>query len=217
MHKATLKDGQEVAVKVQYPGISLSIRSDLANLKSLLNLGSLLPKGLYLDNTIRVAASELEAECDYIREADSMVQFAALLDRYGLVDLKVPRVFQQHCSKNVLVSEFCNGFPIGEGVQLSQTKRDQLGHRLLNLALHELFLFRMMQTDPNWSNFLYDPESDKIVLLDFGATRSFPKSFTDKYMNLLRAGAQRNRQEAIHWSRELGFLTGLESEVKSLI
>jgi aarF domain-containing kinase len=75
-----------------------------------------------------------------------------------------------------------------------------------------------MQTDPNWSNFLYQESTGKVILLDFvplfnqGATREFDRSFTDKYMRLLHAGSVGNEKDAIEWSVKLGFLTGYESQ-----
>ena len=71
-----------------------------------------------------------------------------------------------------------------------------------------------MQTDPNWSNFLYNVKDDQICLIDFGAAREFSQEFTDKYMNVLIAAAENDRDGVVHWSRELGFLTGLESQVR---
>jgi aarF domain-containing kinase len=115
VHLAVLHNGKRVAVKVQYPGISKSISSDLENLKSILKLGSLLPKGLYLDNTIRVAKIELLQECDYKREADSMETYANLIKKRKLDDeFEVPEVYRDLSTDKVLTSEFVDGFPIGE-------------------------------------------------------------------------------------------------------
>lgn len=178
VHRGELHNGQQVAVKVQYPGVKQSITSDLDNLKGLLTLGSLLPKGLYLDNTIRVAKIELQAECEYTKEADSMERFAELIKQHGLKDFIIPKVYRDLSTSRVLTSEFVNGFPIGNAVACSQEVKDKIGERLLRLCLKELFVFRFMQTDPNFSNFLYNPETDKVCLLDFGATRSFNRKFT---------------------------------------
>ena len=69
VHKAVFRPtGQEVAVKVQYPGVAKSIDSDLNNLSILLTASRLLPKGLFLEKTIANARTELAWECDYIRE-----------------------------------------------------------------------------------------------------------------------------------------------------
>jgi aarF domain-containing kinase len=80
VHKAVLKStGQEVAVKVQYPGVANSIDSDLNNLSILLTASRLLPKGLFLDRTIANARTELGWECDYTREAECQTRFRDLL------------------------------------------------------------------------------------------------------------------------------------------
>ncbi|TPX30955.1 hypothetical protein SmJEL517_g05609 [Synchytrium microbalum] len=209
VHRATLPSGEAVAVKVQYPGVATSINSDLSTLRSLVLLGGLLPKGLYLDNTIRVARVELGWECDYLREAENSSRMRTLLK--GDSGFVVPKVVEELSTSQVLTSEFVEGVPIGETGKLSQAIRDSIGDRILRLCLRELFEFRFMQTDPNWSNFLYDAKKDLVCLIDFGAAREFSKDFTDKYMQVLTAAAENDRDGVIHWSRELGFLTGLES------
>lgn len=74
-----------------------------------------------------------------------------------------------------------------------------------------------LQTDPNWSNFLLGAHpvtgSPAIMLLDFGAARSYPKRFVDQYMRIIKAAYDSDREEMLHHSREIGFLTGYESKV----
>ncbi|KAJ8323374.1 hypothetical protein QVD99_000542 [Batrachochytrium dendrobatidis] len=213
VHKAVLPTGETVAVKVQYPGVADSISSDLANLKSLLLFGNMLPKGLYLDNMIRVASSELSLECDYKREAAASERFRTLIAEAGLDSFYVPRVFPDLTTSRVLTTEYFQGISIDQAVTLDQKTRNDLGEKLFRLCLLELFEFRFMQTDPNWSNFLYNPATHKIALIDFGASREFPKSFTDDYLRLLHASSVKNHEECINYSRKLGFLTGYESSV----
>ena len=55
--------------------------------------------------------------------------------------------------------------------ELDQEVRDDVGRRLLSLTLRELFEFNVMQSDPNWGNYLYDVDTNKIGLIDFGASR----------------------------------------------
>jgi aarF domain-containing kinase len=69
VHEATLKDGQKVALKIQYNGVANSIDSDLDNFKRLIDMFGVFPKGLYLNEMIRVTRGELKWECDYLREA----------------------------------------------------------------------------------------------------------------------------------------------------
>ncbi|GCC40193.1 hypothetical protein chiPu_0024112, partial [Chiloscyllium punctatum] len=85
---------------------------------------------------------------------------------------------------------------------------------ILRLCLRELFEFRYMQTDPNWSNFFFDPDSRKVSLLDFGATREFDSSFTDEYIEVIRSAAERDRETVLKKSIRLKFLTGLETKVR---
>lgn len=66
----------------------------------------------------------------------------------------------------------------------SQDHRNHIARSVMKLCLNELFTFRCMQTDPNWSNFLYDADSRQIMLIDFGATRFYPKPFMDNYMKV---------------------------------
>lgn len=86
---------------------------------------------------------------------------------------------------------------------------------MLRLCLNELFVFKFMQTDPNWSNFFFNKYTNRIYLLDFGATREYSNDFVDKYIHVIRAAANNDREGVLHWSRRLKFLTGYETKVSS--
>lgn len=210
VHRATLPDGREVAVKVQYPGVANSISSDLKNLGILLNATRLLPKGLFLDKTIANARTELAWECDYVREAAHTKRFRELVGDDPA--FKVPEVIDECTGNQVLTTEFLHGKGIAKSQKYSRELRDRLGSDIMRLCLQELAEFNFMQTDPNWTNFLYNEKSGKIELLDFGAARSFDKTFIDRYCRLLVAAAQGDRTQLETLSRELGYLTGDESQ-----
>lgn len=209
VHKAT-KDGMEVAMKIQYPGVADSIESDIENVKLLLDYTNLIPKGLFLDRAIKVAKVELSRECDYELEAANQKQFRSLLsDAEGFY---VPLVVDDLSCKRVLSTEFVSGIPIDRVASLNQETRNYVGRKLLEITLMELFVFRFMQTDPNWSNFLYDEATNTINLIDFGAARDYPKRFVDDYLRMVVACANGERDVVIEMSKRLGFLTGEESE-----
>lgn len=209
VHKVT-KDGMEVAMKIQYPGVADSIESDIENVKLLLDYTNLIPKGLFLDRAIKVAKVELSRECDYELEAANQKQFRSLLsDAEGFY---VPLVVDDLSCKRVLSTEFVSGIPIDKVASLNQETRNYVGRKLLELTLMELFVFRFMQTDPNWSNFLYDEATNTINLIDFGAARDYPKRFVDDYLRMVVACANGERDVVIEMSKRLGFLTGEESE-----
>ncbi|KAI8919017.1 ABC1 family-domain-containing protein [Powellomyces hirtus] len=210
VHRATTIENVDVAVKIQYPGVAASIDSDLNNLRSLILFSNFLPKGLYLDNTIRVARKELAWECDYTREAAAMNTFSQHLS--GTPGFRVPTVIPDLSTAQILTTTFVPGTPLGNCSHLPQATRDSIATRILTLCFRELFEWRFMQTDPNWSNFLYDQDTDTIYLLDFGAAREFGQEFTDNYRNVLMAASVGDREACKHWSEVLGFLTGVESQ-----
>jgi aarF domain-containing kinase len=213
VHKATLKsNGQAVAVKIQYPGVRNSIDSDLNNLSLLLTASQLLPRGLFLDKTIANARTELGWECDYTREAQACTRFKTELLADEPNVFSVPTVYPEASGPDVLTAEFMHGTAVTKIPDLTQSERDWIGTNLLRLCLRELMEWQFMQTDPNWTNFLYNRHPQpKLELLDFGASRDFPRSFVEPYVSLLIAASKGDREACRAYSIELGYLTGRES------
>ncbi|KRY39485.1 Chaperone activity of bc1 complex-like, mitochondrial [Trichinella spiralis] len=188
-----------------------SIKSDIDNLLSVLSIGNFLPKGMFLENFAFAMKKEISLECDYLHEASSTVKFKNFLADDS--DFYVPKVFMDHTRKRVLTLELVSGLHLDKCENMSQPVRNWIGKKILQLCLRELFDFQYMQTDPNWSNFLFRTDDHKIVLLDFGACRTFDIQFIDQYKNILKSAAAGDRQGILHWSREVGFLTGYESKI----
>ena len=217
VHRGSVRGVGEVVVKVQYPGVADSIESDVENVRRLISWFNIAPKGLYLDKTMDAAKEELSAECDYRLEAANQVKFRQLLRASPLHPrVSVPAVVEQLCTRQVLVSEWVEGVPIDRLESLPQAERNQLCRDLVQLCLLELFVWRFMQTDPNWSNFLYDTHSRSgsggtLNLVDFGACIAYRKPFIDDYLRMVYACAEQDRPAVIEYSRRLGFITGEES------
>ncbi|XP_055547204.1 atypical kinase COQ8B, mitochondrial [Wyeomyia smithii] len=209
VHRGVLHDGTEVAIKIQYPGVARSIESDIDNLVSMLKVWDVFPAGVFIDNVVTVAKRELAWEVDYIREAEYTERFGEMIQH--MPEFRVPKVIRELTSKNVLTTELVAGVPMDKCFNLSQEHRDYIARSVMRLCLHELFTFRCMQTDPNWSNFLYDSSSRKIMLIDFGATRFYSKPFMDDYMRIIQAATKNDRKRILELSRRMGFLTGYES------
>ncbi|CAI0470132.1 unnamed protein product [Linum tenue] len=210
VHQAVTKDGIKVAMKIQYPGVANSIESDIENVKLLLDYTNLIPEGLYLDRAMKVAKEELSRECDYILEAANQKRFRDLIaNRKGFY---VPSVVDELSSKRVLTTELVSGVSIDKVISLDQETRNYVGRKLLELTLLELFVFRFMQTDPNWGNFLYENGTKTLNLIDFGAAREYPKTFVDDYLRMVLACANRDKDAVIEMSSRLGFLVGGESD-----
>lgn len=212
VHSATLKsNGERVAVKVQYPGVADSIDSDLSNLAVLLTASRLLPKGLYLEKTIANARTELAWECDYIREAECGQRFQSLLSDEKDIFV-VPNIYPEASGKQVLTMEYMDGIGVTKVQNFAQEQRDWIGTQILRLCLREITEFRFMQTDPNWTNFLYNAKTKKLELLDFGASREYPEEFISRYTRLLLAASKSDKDTVRSLSIELGYLTGHESK-----
>lgn len=211
VHGAVLKNGQRVAVKVQYPGVAASISSDLSNLSLLLTASKLLPKGLYLEKTIANARTELAWECDYVREAECAKKFRSLVADETDV-FTVPAIIDEASGKQVLTMERMEGTAVTKINNFSQEQKDWVGSQILRLCFREITEFKYMQTDPNWTNFLYNSETKKLELLDFGASREYPDKFIVPYVKTLAAAAKGDRKGCEDYSIQLGYLTGYESK-----
>ncbi|KAI9036060.1 protein kinase COQ8 [Aspergillus affinis] len=211
VHGAVLKKtGQRVAVKVQYPGVADSIDSDLNNLSLLLTASRMLPRGLYLDKTIANARTELAWECDYIREAECGNRFRDLLRDDPV--FMVPEIIPEASGRHVLTMERLEGVAVTKIQDFTQEQRNWIGTQILRLCLREIAEFKYMQTDPNWTNFLYNAQTNRLELLDFGASREYPDEFITQYIHTLRAASVNDRETCHRLSIELGYLTGHESK-----
>jgi predicted unusual protein kinase regulating ubiquinone biosynthesis (AarF/ABC1/UbiB family) len=191
VHRATTHDGRELAIKVQYPGVKNSIDADIDNVATLLRVSGLLPKEIDIAPLLAEAKVQLHEEADYIREAAQMTRFAELLS--GSPAFIVPLFDPEFSNADVLAMSFVEGVPVESLTDAAQDVRDRVTHELIALVLRELFEFGFMQTDPNFANYRYQPDTGKIVLLDFGAARAVRPETARGYHALLFAGLSGDR------------------------
>jgi len=211
VHMAETLEGRPLAVKIQYPGVAEGIESDINNLVAILNATRLVPDALFLDELVRVSRKELAWEVDYHRERDASNHFRQLLANDPV--FYVPEVHNDLSSKRILTTEFLEGVPLDAVGELEDLEtRNLIGEAVLRLTLTELFQWRCMQTDPNWSNFLFCTEKQKIGLIDFGASRYFTTQFVDNYVKIINSAACGDKAGILHWSKEVGFITGYEAK-----
>ncbi len=211
VHGARTADGRDLALKIQYPGVEQSIDSDVDNLALFLRVTRLLPPLVDYEVLIPELKRELHREADYRREADNTEKYAELLGPDPGV--LVPRVHGDFSTRRVLATDRLYGRPIEDlrSPEHADETRDRVGERLMRLVLRELFEFRFMQTDPNFGNYLFDPVDERIVLLDFGASRRFGSRFLRDYRRFLVSGVEEDEAGLLEVGVELGFLSGDES------
>ncbi|TPG42526.1 AarF/ABC1/UbiB kinase family protein [Sphingomonas koreensis] len=204
VHRATTHDGRDLAIKVQYPGVRDSIDADVDNVATLLRVSGLLPRELDIAPLLAAAKQQLREEADYIREGEQMSLFGTLLG--DAPDYVVPTLDTEFTTEAVLAMSFVAGKPIESLVDAPQETRDAVMRSLMVLVLRELFEFGVMQTDPNFANYRYQPDSGRLVLLDFGASRPVPPATSQGYLRLLQAGLDGDRDRMRDAALAAGFL-----------
>ena len=204
VQRAELPNGEQLAIKVQYPGVRESIDSDVKNVAALLRLSGLVPSELDVKPVIEEGRIQLHQEADYIREADYLCRFRDLLADDE--NFQVPEFFPDLSTDKVLTMSFIKSTPIEDMVDAPQKVRDHIVNRLMSLALRELFEFKLMQTDPNFANYRFNTETQQIVLLDFGASREIEEALSESYRALILATLSGQSEAVFTQMIEMGFV-----------
>ncbi|WP_233080523.1 ABC1 kinase family protein [Rheinheimera soli] len=205
VHLAHHDNGSKLAVKVQYPGIGQSIDSDVDNVAMLLKLSGLLPDAMDYQSVLSEAKLQLHQEADYLQEAAYLQRYRDLLaDDNQFV---LPELYPQLCTSKLMTMSFVEGVPIESLMQHSQQVRDKAMTQLFTLLFREIFEFRLVQTDPNFANYLYQPEHAQLVLLDFGACRDYSEAISQGYRQLLSAAITHNLAGIEAAMRQIGFFS----------
>lgn len=204
VHRAWLPDGRELAIKVQYPGVRESIDADVDNVATLLRLSNLLPRQLDIAPLLGEAKRQLHEEADYLREAAQMERYGALLARDPA--FVVPAPHMDLTTSRVLAMDFVDARPIDTLETALQQERNRVMQSLMGLVMRELFSFGFMQTDPNFANYRYIPDTGQLVLLDFGAARAVDAATAEAYRDLLAAGLSGDGEAVRNAALRVGFL-----------
>jgi predicted unusual protein kinase regulating ubiquinone biosynthesis (AarF/ABC1/UbiB family) len=205
VHRVRTRDGRDLALKVQYPGVARSIASDVDNVAVLLRLFNLLPLDLDVGGIAIEAKRQLSQEADYLSEARFLETYAGLVgDEPALL---VPRVHWDLTTPRIMAMDFIEGEPLDVLGEAPQRQRDSVGALLERLMFRELFEFRVMQTDPNFANYLYQPASGRVALLDFGATQHLDAALVAHYRHITRSVIDHDRQAVADEAIRIGYAT----------
>jgi predicted unusual protein kinase regulating ubiquinone biosynthesis (AarF/ABC1/UbiB family) len=206
VHHVVTSDGRELALKIQYPGVARSIGSDVNNLATLLRMSRILPMELDISGITAEARRQLQQEADYLEEAGHLERFGDLVADEPR--FRVPAVHRDLTTRRILAMDYMHGEPLvtlGEpGV--SQSRRDRVGGLLYHLLFRELFEFGVMQTDPNFGNYLVDPDSGDLDLLDFGSAMEYPSEFTRRYARICKAMLDDDIELVESIATEIGYI-----------
>ena len=184
VHYAVTNEGDEVAVKIQYPAIRQAIKNDFRLLRSVIY--PIRIAKLVSGKMLQEIESGILKETDYLNEAKNIDTF-----HQGLKDLdfvSVPRVFSDYSSDKVITMSLMRGDFLEEWLEKnqSQEKRNHLGTRLFELFTYQFLYKKFVHADPHPGNYLYDDEGN-ITLIDFGCV----KYMSDKIVNFMKAMIKR--------------------------
>ena len=190
VHRARLRDGREVAVKVQYPLIREIIESDLKNLRVLFQALFALVSDLDFEPVWREIRDRLREELDYTREAQQMRRAATL--HADIPEIVIPGVVEEASTDRVLTMEFVEAISPDAAVSelYDRELRDRWGRALFEFVLRNLFLHRHMHADPNFGNFAFRDDG-AVIVYDFGCVKVVPDRIAEGFAGITRAAIGR--------------------------
>lgn len=190
VHRARLKSGEDVVVKVQYPGVDEAIRSDLRFTQGLVAMGSAMFRNTDTAAMIEELKARLIDELDYRLEAKNQAHFHAIWEGHPLI--RVPRVHVAHSAQRVLVQDFVSGLSFNEFVAAATPDEKRLAMLVMNdFVFDSMHLFKIFNGDPHPGNYLFEPDGG-VTFLDFGCVKRFEGPFLSGVQALNRAIVERD-------------------------
>ncbi|MDO8435008.1 MAG: AarF/ABC1/UbiB kinase family protein [Candidatus Binatus sp.] len=191
VHRAITRDGIEVAVKVQYPGVEDTVEQDLGNLKLLLRtlqaLGhDVMRQEIDTGAIYKELEQRLREELDYVNEARNMTEFKRRLEDDD--EIVIPRCLKELSSRRVLTMTYVDGYPLadvmGDGVDLEL--REWVAHKMHAFAWRQILEFGVLHTDFHPGNYVVS-HHPRMGVLDFGSIRRFPEPVRKANLQVARA------------------------------
>lgn len=181
VHRAELKDGRKVAVKIQYPNVRETISSDMAVAKSLAK--RIIKKGQDIDPYFNEIKNTLMEETDYKHEGSQIDQFHK---RFGSDQFIIPEWIQDYSTEKVLCMSFINGRHLGDFLKEnpSQEERNHFGQLIWDFFHEEIRVGGYVHADTHPGNFLFTLDG-QLGIIDFGCVKLFPDEFFTNYLKLL--------------------------------
>jgi predicted unusual protein kinase regulating ubiquinone biosynthesis (AarF/ABC1/UbiB family) len=208
VHRATTRDGRDVAVKVQYPGVAEAVGTDLRNMNLLFPLIRRLAPGLDVKAVAAELRERIGEELDYEIEAQHQRTVARAFRGHPFV--KIPEVDTALSTRRVLVTEFVDGQGFEAMKRADEPTRDRIGEILFRFFYGLLTRERLCAGDPHPGNFLH-LEDGRVCFLDFGLMRKVPAEYLEGERALARAIVGGDADEVHRGLAHLGYLPDPES------
>ena len=184
VHRAVTRDGRDVAVKVQYPGVDDAIRADVATAGTLFRGMSLMYPGLDPGPVVAELQDRLLEELDYLHEADNQRRFAEWYAGHPFI--RVPAVVESLTTSRVLTTELAGGARFDDAVRWPQDVRDAAGEAIFRFVFRSIYRLHAFNGDPHPGNYLFHRDGS-VTFLDFGLVKYFTDAETDVFGSMIRA------------------------------
>lgn len=210
VHKATVKNGKAVVVKIQYPGVDDTVGQDLQNLKALLHIFTLITRDVLrqkfdASEIYQEMEERLREELDYVHEANNIALFQRLFADDS--EIIIPQVYPDFSSRRVLTMQYLEGYKLQDILAPGVDKelKDWVAVKYFRITWRQIVEFGVLHTDPHPGNYLvtYHP---KLAMLDFGSVRLFPEEIRRGYLTLAKAILQRDEKTMARCFVVLGYL-----------
>ncbi len=191
VYRATLHDGRDVAVKVQYPGVGAAVRADMQNLGIILRLMKRIAPGLDVKGTAEEIRERIVEELDYELEAHNQRSLARIFKSHPFI--VVPDVVTSLSRERVLVTDYVHGDNFDTLKHADQATRDRAGEIVFRFYFGCMYRHRQFSGDPHPGNFLMLPDV-RMAFLDFGLFKVMPQALIDLELETQRAGHEGDAQ-----------------------
>lgn len=194
VHKAILKTGEAVVVKVQYPGVDTACESDLKQVRLALRLMGVLKIDRKLqDKLFKEIQESLDQELNYEIEAQNLDVARTF---HTAIDDKIiiPRVYPEYSSRHILTLSQELGERIETASTWSQQTRNELGRRLLRAIGQEIFYLKRFHCDPHPGNFAFR-EDGTVIIYDFGGVKTLSTDIIQHFKALIHAARRKDIAE----------------------
>jgi len=210
VHRAT-KEGKKLAVKIQYPGVASSIRSDLAIVKPIaLKMFNL--KGKDTDRYFEEVENKLLEETDYLQELQSSQQISEAAQ--DIPNLIFPKYYPKWTTSKILTMDWMEGIHLSEYVSqshLDPQQRNLLGQTLWDFYMFQIHGLRKVQADPHPGNFMVSKQGE-LIAIDFGCVKEIPEEFYTPYFELSKKENIENEETFVKLLTELEILLNTDTE-----
>ena len=208
VHRATDQEGNQLAVKMQYPGIDETLKQDLDMVRLALKA---MPHSNVTVQTLDEVEETLEQEVSYETEAKHLEWFQEKMAEQPVI---IPKLFTQYSNDKILTMEYLKGRHLDTWLaeNPSQELKNEVAQKIFDLYVYSFFELKTFQADSNMGNYLFIGESD-IAFLDFGCVKSVEDDFPKGIVELVEASKTEDRDAILEAFITLGFIETKEDIV----